>query len=318
MINPSEDVGDERGLSPLAAFSDGIVPVKTGLLYKAGLTAVAFAMVLLPAIYVGLIVLAAWGVFYHLTNDTWIINNGSGAILFRLIGYLGPAAAGAILVFFMVKPLFARQQRAVEPLTLDPMQEPLLFGFVEKICALVRAPMPSRIDVDCQVNASASLRHGLWSRDLVLTIGMPLASGLDMQQFAGVLAHEFGHFAQGAGMRLTYVIRKINFWFARVVYERDRWDVQLDKAAESAGFRIGIVLHTARGCVWLTRRILWALMHAGHAISCFMLRQMEYDADSYEAKLAGERDFCLDRGALSGLERRDAIRLRRRPPQLEQ
>src|SRR4030095_4274354 len=105
-----------------------------------------------------------------------------------------------------------------------------------------------------------------------LTIGLPLVTGLDMRQFCGVLAHEFGHFAQGAGMRLTYIIRYINFWFARVVYERDEWDVRLDQAAKESDFRIGIVLQTARGCVWLTRRILWALMHAGHAISCFMLR----------------------------------------------
>ena len=47
----------------------------------------------------------------------------------------------------------------------------------------------------------------------------------------------------------------------------------------------------ARGCVWLTRRILWGLMHAGNAISCFMLQQMEYDADSYEAKVAGSDAF---------------------------
>jgi Zn-dependent protease with chaperone function len=291
MTNPPYNAGDERGESPLEALAGVIVPTRTGLLYKAGLTLVAFAMVLLPAIYVGLILLVAWGVFYHLTNDTWIVGGGPG-LLFRLVGYLGPAAAGGILVFFMVKPLLARQPKAVEPLTLDPMKEPLLFGFVEKICALVRAPMPSRIDVDCQVNASASLRRGLWSRDLVLTIGMPLASGLDMRQFAGVLAHEFGHFAQGAGMRLTYVIRRINLWFARVVYERDRWDVQLDKTAKTADFRVAIVLQAARGCVWLTRRILWALMHAGHAISCFMMRQMEYDADAYEAKLAGSDAFA--------------------------
>jgi hypothetical protein len=32
-------------------------------------------------------------------------------------------------------------------------------------------------------------------------------------------------------------------------------------------------------------------MHAGNAISCFMLRQMEYDADSYEAKVAGSDAF---------------------------
>ncbi len=148
--------------------------------------------------------------------------------------------------------------------------------------------------MDCQVNASASLRRGLWSKDLVLTVGLPLASGLDMRQFAGVLAHEFGHFAQGAGMRLTYVIRKINFWFARVVYERDAWDVKLERIGARALIGASASCCTmARGCVWLTRRILWALMHAGHAISCFMLRQMEYDADSYETKLAGSDAFEL-------------------------
>ena len=63
----------------------------------------------------------------------------------------------------------------------------------------------------------------------------------------------------------------------------------LGVCAAVAGASLGgaIVLHLARGCIWLTRRVLWALMHAGHAISCFMLRQMEYDADSYEGKLAG-------------------------------
>jgi hypothetical protein len=254
MTNPSKAIGGERRVSPMEAFGGVIVPAKTGLLYKMGLAVVAFAMVLLPAIYVRLIVLAAWGVFYQLTKNSWLIGLGGG--FYGLIIYLGPAVAGGILVFFMGKPLYARKQKEVQLVTLDPAKEPLLFAFVEKICALVKAPMPSRIDVDCQVNASASLRHGLWSKDLVLAIGMPLASGLDMRQFGGVLAHEFGHFAQGVGMRLTYVIRQINFWFARVVYERDTWDMQLDKTARDADFRIGIVLHTARGGVWLTRRIL--------------------------------------------------------------
>lgn len=53
----------------------------------------------------------------------------------------------------------------------------------------------------------------------MLTIGLPLVAGLSLQQLAGVLAHEFGHFSQGAGMRLTYIVRSINAWFLRVVYE---------------------------------------------------------------------------------------------------
>ena len=97
---------------------------------------------------------------------------------------------------------------------------------MDGVCSSVGAPTPSRIEVDCEVNASARLASGPLtpSRDLVLTIGLPLVTGLDLKQFAGVLAHEFGHFSQGAGMRLSYLIRSINMWFARVVYERDEWD----------------------------------------------------------------------------------------------
>ncbi len=283
-----------QSISPLDAFKGAIPRTRTRPLYSAGLAIVAFAMVLLPLIYIGLIALTAKAVLWHLKHNTWIFEGDSGrGGLMKLVFYLGPLVAGGILIFFMVKPFFAAKAKRPEPITLDPTKEPLLFAFVKKICGLVGAHAPCRIDVDCQVNASASLRRGLWSKDLVLTIGLPLASGLDMRQFAGVLAHEFGHFAQGAGMRLTYIIRNINFWFARVVYERDAWDVKLERSARNTDLRFGIVLHAARACVWLTRRILWALMHLGHAISCFMLRQMEFDADSYEAKLAGSDAFEL-------------------------
>ncbi len=37
----------------------------------------------------------------------------------------------------------------------------------------------------------------LWGNDLVLTIGLPLVAGLSAKEFAGILAHEFGHFTQG-------------------------------------------------------------------------------------------------------------------------
>ena len=279
--------------SPLDAFNGTIHRTKTGLLYSAGLAIVAFAMVLLPFLYLALIVAAVWLVVLHLRYDTWMLGTqpGERAGFYRFALYLSPMVAGGILVFFMVKPFFAGKRKSAQPITLDPAKEPLLFGFVHKVCGLVGAPAPCRIDIDCDVNASARLRCGLFSRDLVLTVGLPLVAGLDMRQFAGVLAHEFGHFAQGAGMRLTYIIRRINHWFARVVFERDEWDAQLEASAKSGDWRVLIVLNLARGCVWATRRILAALMHAGHAISCFMLRQMEYDADSYEAKLAGSDAF---------------------------
>ncbi|MDB5336132.1 MAG: heat shock protein HtpX, partial [Planctomycetaceae bacterium] len=43
--------------------------------------------------------------------------------------------------------------------------------------------------------------------------------------------------------------------------------------------------------IWLTRRVLWCLMVIGHVVSCVLLRQMEYDADKFEARLAGSEVF---------------------------
>lgn len=278
--------------SPLDCFSGEIKRTPTGPVYLAGLAVVAFGMVLLPLIYLAIIALVVWIVVWHLRNDTSIMRDDFGRRGFvRFMLYAGPVLVGGILIFFMIKPFFAKRARGAQPVTLDPAREHVLFVFVRKICGLIGSNPPCRIDVDCQVNASASLRRGLWSNDLVLTIGLPLAAGLDMRQFAGVLAHEFGHFSQGTGMRLTYIIRRINSWFWRVVYERDDWDLNLEQAVRGTDWRLRIVLYAARGCVWCTRRILQVLMQAGHAISCLMLRQMEYDADSYEAKVAGSEAF---------------------------
>jgi Zn-dependent protease with chaperone function len=166
---------------------------------------------------------------------------------------------------------------------------------VDRLCDSVRAPRPREIHIDAQVNASASFRRGVLSffgNDLVLTLGLPLVSGLTLRQFAGVLAHEFGHFAQGGGMRLTYVVRTISAWFARLVYERDAWDERLRAAANSnihaiVNFTAWLMI----GGVWLSRRVLWLLMWIGHLVSCYMLRQMEFDADRYEARFAGSDCF---------------------------
>jgi len=196
-----------------------------------------------------------------------------------------------VLVFFMVKPLLARRAPSAQPLAMNPALEPALYALIARICDLVGAPMPRRIDLVCDLNASAGFRRGaasLLGNDLVLTIGLPLVAGLNLQQFAGVIAHEFGHFAQGFGMRLSYIIRCINGWFVRVVYERDAWDIWLEEMgmeAQDAG--ILIVVNCARLGVGTSRLVLKLLMLLAHAFSCFLLRQMEYDADSYSIKVAG-------------------------------
>jgi Zn-dependent protease with chaperone function len=266
-------------------------PKPVSLLYKLGLAAVALVMVLLPIIYVGIIVLVAWGVYEHALHPRYQLGGGTLA----LFGYSAPIIVGGVLVFFMIKPLFARQPKNHEPHGVLPGEEPELFRLIYAVCDTVRAPRPARVLVDLQVNASAGFRRGfsdLLRRRLTLSIGLPLVAGLNVRQFGGVLSHEFGHFSQGAGMSLTFIVRSVNAWFARVVYERDAWDDRLRSSAERSDFRFGIILHLARAMVWVTRRILWLLMNVGHAVSCFMMRQMEFDADRFESQVAGSETFA--------------------------
>lgn len=279
-----------------AAFQGRVPRTRVSILYQLGLVVVAITMVILPVIYFALIGAAGWGVYWWATHGTFLFSHtsGRGTVLAFLL-YITPLIAGVIVVFFMFKPLLARRAPAAQPLALSPTAEPVLFALVRCICDAVGAPFPKRIDVDCQLNASAGFRRGLLSffgDDLVLTIGLPLVAGMSARQFAGILAHEFGHFTQGFGMRLTYLIRSINGWFARIAYERDAWDAMLDEWAEEAeDGRVAIVVGLVRLAVWFSRLILKVLLFIGHGIGCFMLRQMEYDADSYEIKLAGSDTF---------------------------
>ncbi|HWB11252.1 MAG TPA: M48 family metallopeptidase [Pirellulales bacterium] len=281
--------------SILDGFRGSIEPVSVAAGYKLGIALVVAFMLLLPVFYVALIGLICLLLGWHAVQDTGLLQVGHGrAAVVPAVAYVAPLLAGAILVFFMFKPLFARPVRRGKPRSLNREQEPLLFAFVDRVCAAVRAPRPSRIDVDCDVNASASFRRGVLSmlgNDLVLTIGLPLVAGLNSRQFAGVLAHEFGHFSQGAGMRLSYLVRSVSLWLTRVVYERDAWDARLIVWSRSLDLRLAIILYLARFFVWLTRKILWALMMLGHLISGFLMRQMEFDADCYEARLAGSDAF---------------------------
>jgi Zn-dependent protease with chaperone function len=266
-------------------------PKPVSLLYKLGLAAIALVMVLLPIIYVGIIVLVAWGVYEHALHPRYQLGGGTVALL----GYLAPIIVGGVLVFFMIKPLFARRPKDYEPHGVLPAEEPELFRLIYAVCDTVQAPRPARVLVDFQVNAFAGFRRGLpdlLRQRLTLSIGLPLVAGLSVRQFGGVLAHEFGHFSQGAAMRLTFIVRSVNAWFARVVYERDAWDDRLRSSAQRSDFRFGIILHLARAMVWVTRRILWLLMNVGHAVSCFMMRQMEFDADRFESQVVGSETFA--------------------------
>ena len=76
----------------LAAFEGPIPKVRSTLLYRLHILLVAFGMVLLPLIYIGLIGLAGFAVYYHAINHTAILGSaqgGRGSILVFLV-YIAP------------------------------------------------------------------------------------------------------------------------------------------------------------------------------------------------------------------------------------
>ena len=262
-------------------------------LYLLGLMLTAGVVLLLPVLYVALIAVVAWLVYWHATAHVYWLGliHGRGALLMLML-YGIPLVAGPLVVLFMLKPLIAPRSEPELGPTLDRDEQPALFALIDGLCETLGAPVPRRVEVRADVNAAAAFRNGLWSvfrrGDLILMIGLPLAAGLNVRDFAGVLAHEFGHFRQGLAMRLSYVVRRVNGWFARVVYQRDDWDVALDDGTQSEyGWVIFFCLFL-KLAVAITRGVLWVLMMVSHAVSGFVSRQMEYDADAAAVLVAGQ------------------------------
>jgi Zn-dependent protease with chaperone function len=276
--------------------------------YRLAMMLVSLFMMAMPLAYVGLICLTIWGV-YHYTFDVFpnLLTGGrirGRAAIVAMLLYITPIIAGLTTILFMIKPVFVSIIGWDNPRTrsLTREGEPLLFELVDRVCEVTGAPKPGRIDVDAQPNASASCGagfRGIFRRELVLTIGVPFIAGLTARQFVGVLAHEFGHFAQGAGMRAHIIIFSINAWFAKVVYHRDAIDETLDDMIEDSESAFAIVLVIARFCVTLVRGILWCFMFAAHAASSILSRQMEFDADHYEIELVGSETFAKTTGEIT-------------------
>jgi len=259
--------------------------------YRIGLIGVVAGLCALPIIYFAIVGAIVFGIWFHATHDLWALGEHG---IWGLVLYVGPLIIGPALIWFMLRPFFGKRAAAIIPQEITAETEPRLFDFIYRVCDLVRAPRPRHVYVDMQANASAAVMGfvGSLRRQLNLTIGLPLVSRLTIAEFGGVLAHEFGHFAQGAGMRLTFIIRTFNDWIARIAFQPEVLEQNL-AAKMSRGGLYGLVVGLGlRAAIWITRHLLHRLLQLSHAISCYSTRQMEYDADLYEVKIGGPIAFA--------------------------
>jgi Zn-dependent protease with chaperone function len=123
---------------------------------------------------------------------------------------------------------------------------------------------------------------------LVLTIGLPLVTGMTLKQFTGVMAHEFGHFAQGSSMRLSYVVHRINLWFARMAWGRSGIDDALASlVADETHWAVALIVVLCQIELLIVRSILKGMALLSHMLSMHLSRQAEYDADMRAARVVG-------------------------------
>jgi Zn-dependent protease with chaperone function len=290
---PAAPAPQVTGVQLATAFDGALERRRVSLGYRFGLLPVAVAMVLLPVVYLGIIAAAVWLVGYHVRHSTVIFSYVRGrAALLAVVIYVAPIIAGAMLVLFMILPLFWRSKRGPRPLWVSRKEEPLLYAYVDKLCDVTRAPRPHRIDVEAAANASAHIDNGVFGlvrRRLVLTIGLPLARSMDLRRFTGVIAHELGHFTQGSSMRLHYVIQHINAWFARAAWGQSGIDDVLDDWLDTSDghWSFALVGLLCKLVLGVARLILKALALVSHALSMNLSRQAEFDADRQAARIAG-------------------------------
>jgi hypothetical protein len=114
----------------------------------------AVASILLVSGYVTLIPLAGWGVYW--LASTYGVLSGAALGVRAVVVSSALILSGCLMILSLFKPLLAHPVAATEPQALDREQESLMYAFVRELASTLGAPEPSRIAIDCNVNAVAS------------------------------------------------------------------------------------------------------------------------------------------------------------------
>ena len=279
------------------AFRGKIVERRTTMRYKLSLLATAIGLCLLVAAYVsliGVVIFFMYGYATHAVPGTMGIRSirfGIWAMLLHaavLLSFLG-------ILYSLISSIFSREKRRNTEMRLSPIAHPVLYCFVTALCKLIRAPQPDEIWLDFAPNAAAmktSRCFGLFGRKFVLIIGGPLFYGLDLRALAGVISHELGHFSQSHGGRLTKFVVAIGSWFERAADRTSGIQSMIaDHSEESVG-GINLFVIVAYLITGIGQLLLKGFALASAMICYSQLRQQEFDADRYEAEVAGSGQFA--------------------------
>lgn len=279
----------------MRAMAPGSVPrPRRRPLYTFLLWWVALLSCLLPVLYVGMVAGLAWLGYAYYAH--WAPRGFNGV---TMVAWTVPGFVLGVLILFLLKPLFAPRAKVPEPVAL-PEAESAFGEAVRALCQAVGVAPPRRIFLTHAVNAWVQFSPGpagLVGGARTLTIGLPLVAGMSARQLVGVLAHEFGHFAQRGGMRAAHVIHRVNRWLESRAYHHDAWDDRLQRWSEDDGDGDGggllpLMCLATQACLRATRLFLHGLFQVSFRMSRRLSQEMEFDADRYMVAVAGSDSFA--------------------------
>lgn len=302
----------------LASLPDDLPASRTSGQYTLALWMAAFLSLLIPVAYFATIASVAAFVFWHATVNVTLPLMGSfilAIILGYLVIYLAPLLGGLVTLYVLIMPLFSFRRQLRTGVVVSERDEPLLWHLVEQLCKTIGAPIPKEIRVESDANASASLRRGALSligNDLTLAIGLPLAGSLKVDQLAGIISHELGHFRQGSALKLFMLISFVNNWLVNASIRSSLADENFERIRdESMSGTAEMMFSLMQLIVAIPRGFFWILLQISSAVCGRLLREQEFDADRAEALIAGTKDFEISMRQVTvlGLAEGEALRV---------
>ena len=267
-----------------AAFAIKFEPPQVSLLRKLAMLFVAAIVVLLPLFYIVAVGSLMYGLYFVSTSA--VIPDGMP--LYATLG------VGVVLLLCLLKPLVVPRRRSVRSYAIDKNEEPLVHELVDRVCENLSAPRPKSVWLECSTHYGTSYRRGMLgylTGDLALTLGLPLAASLSVEQLASLVAGEVAPYRRRCGSGLMTLIGSINGWLWRSVYEPDRFDEWVNRATSRPGLHLGKLLWPLKGVRIVPQIVLFIPMFIGNTVAAGLVRRTQFDADRCQARLAGKDDF---------------------------
>lgn len=266
---------DQRILDPSASFKREAIKMLGGILFF------IFVYLVLVAAAFGLAALCAIG--------------GIGLVVLKptfitLMLGLGLAGLGVMVVFFLVKFLFKKHKVDRSGLIeIKQHEQPRLFQFVASLAEETQTPLPKKIFLSPDVNASVFYDSTFWSMFFPvrknLQIGLGLVNAVNLSELKAIIAHEFGHFSQRS-MKLGSYIYNMNQIIFNLLYDNENYERALEGWANASGyfaFFAALTIRIVRSIQWILQQV-YAIVNKQYMS---LSRQMEFHADTVSASVSG-------------------------------